>query len=507
MANQELLRNAWLVKPDSFSYFLRYVYENAWGEVWLYNNDLAVFKDTYLFGELYVSLIGRVLREKIDAVKILLPGPLYDEFVDCGRPSYIHENLKRLAAIPGRLSVIHVGSLERASPQIGYATDMDDDDHDVWVFYTAHGQLSSGAGMVMLRHNVYPFAATGGERVCLCWMLKDEDVLKQRLMTEKFEQVFKNDSNFVHPVVVEENPFRLEFRAGLSEETKRRRAQRFGEADDPIVREDEIDVAVLAALPEELKAVADRVAIKRPLRGMPGAYYGEIHEESEDTCRLVMMHFGRMGNSYAAVATLQVLNRWSPRALILVGIAGGNRNVEHLRLGDVLVATSIHAYEYQKIEPVCPDGRRVPKREPRMYSCSLNLVRCAGHVQVCMNERAESAELSDDQRMEQGIPRVFIDVLASGSKLIADDEFIQQELVNQDRKIIGMEMEGEGVMVAAEAHFPRPDVLVVKGVSDYADPASRIGPNRDVYRKRACDAAGEFVIECLRKGAVRRPRV
>lgn len=504
---KEITKNAWLVSQDTFGYFLREVYENSWGEVWLYNNDLAAFSDFHLFGELYVQLFNCVLRENIDAIKVLLPKAAYEEFKQCAHGSKIATNLARLKKYPDRLSTIYIANMDEAELRYGFSSTLKEYEtelkKDVWVFYTSRGELSAGNGIVMLRHNTFPFASVEGEsRIALCWMLRDEAVIKERLLKDAFQKCFQDHSFFEHIELVNDEPFEIKFTPGISQENKRRRLLRI--SPDPFKvneRSYDIEVAVISALPEEIGAFSNLIERKIPLQEMPGCYYAELIQKNHDICHMVLVNCGRMGNCNSAVVTAEVLRRWNPKCIFLIGICGGNQHKEHLVLGDIVVASDIHAYEYQKIEG--PRKKKI-EREPRMYPCSKRLVRAAGELKVRINNEATKENLSDQERQEKGLPMVFVDVVASGNKLIADDSYMIK-LLNHDRKIIGVEMEGEGVMVAVENHHSNTQVILVKGVSDFADQQTRSGVNRDLYREKACNSAAQFVFRFLEEGMHRPP--
>lgn len=264
MLRNEFFRNAWLVQPDKFSYFLEKVFENHWGEIWLYNNDLAVFYDHHLFGELYLKLIDGTLKHNIDAIKLLLPEELYIEFSQQSNENLMR-NLARLSN--KRLSTLYIGQLDQATPAVMNIQDPS----DTWIFYTTYGGLSADTGVVMFRHNVYPFAeyVKGqycGERIAVCWMLRDQNTLKQRLEEEVFQQCFENHSNFKWINVVGRNPFQIELKEGPSEETKRHRKIRDRPSKSLSIERDEtIDVAIFTALADELHAFERLIKRKIPL--------------------------------------------------------------------------------------------------------------------------------------------------------------------------------------------------------------------------------------------------
>ena len=62
-----------------------------------------------------------------------------------------------------------------------------------------------------------------------------------------------------------------------------------------------------------------------------------------------------MGRVEALNTTKDAINRWKPRYVLLVGIAGGFEEND-ARLGDILVSDQIIDYELQKLKP---DGRKL----------------------------------------------------------------------------------------------------------------------------------------------------
>ncbi len=65
-------------------------------------------------------------------------------------------------------------------------------------------------------------------------------------------------------------------------------------------------------------------------------------------------------------------------------------------------------------------------------------------------------------------PNVEIGVIASGDKVIADANE-RDEIAASNRKILAIEMEGYGVIVAAFQNYDRPRCLVIRGLCDFAD--------------------------------------
>ncbi|WP_445219608.1 hypothetical protein ACKWRH_05310 [Bradyrhizobium sp. Pa8] len=69
--------------------------------------------------------------------------------------------------------------------------------------------------------------------------------------------------------------------------------------------------------------------------------------------------------------------------------------------------------------------------------------------------------------------------------MLADEKIIESLKSQQNRKLLGIDMESYGVMAAgSEVSAPRPEALIIKGVSDFADSAKN-----DAYRHYAAYAS------------------
>lgn len=91
------------------------------------------------------------------------------------------------------------------------------------------------------------------------------------------------------------------------------------------------------------------------------------------TYRVVVVPLLNMGRVEAANATGDAIQRWRPRYVWLVGIAGGLAKAG-VALGDVLVADQIADYELQKLTPEGPSIRwRVHRVDPRLLGAARNL--------------------------------------------------------------------------------------------------------------------------------------
>src|SRR5579885_1628999 len=100
------------------------------------------------------------------------------------------------------------------------------------------------------------------------------------------------------------------------------------------------DVAIITALPKELDAVLQhgekkysmgwsRVESARSIR----TYY---RSENKVRTRIVAVQASGMGQLNAAIVTADVINDFSPKVILLVGIAAGIK--DGVNLGDVVIS-------------------------------------------------------------------------------------------------------------------------------------------------------------------------
>jgi len=131
-------------------------------------------------------------------------------------------------------------------------------------------------------------------------------------------------------------------------------------------------VVLLTALPLEYAAVRRHL---RPTwrESLPSGTIFEVSQARFRPWQVVLALAGK-GNRSAAVVTERAIARYAPRAVLFVGIAGSL--FEGVRLGDVVVATQVHAVHGGREDP---DGF---KPHPRTWEPSHDLIQRAMQVTV-----------------------------------------------------------------------------------------------------------------------------
>lgn len=237
---------------------------------------------------------------------------------------------------------------------------------------------------------------------------------------------------------------------------------------------DEIDVVLITATDEELKAVMGKLesyprrkGILRTFVGPETYYLGKF-----GGCRAVVTkcRMGAIGEGSVILATEQAQRVWEPKAVIMVGIAFG-KNPQTQAMADVLVASQIISYEQQRV------ANKIVFRGPVTPSSATLL------------NRFTNAQRWRFVRPDGKMSKVHIGAILSGEKLI-DDPGFKAELFDQYPQAIGGEMEGAG-LCAATGRVGVPWILV-KSISDWGD-----GQKHNRHQPLATAAAASLVHHVL----------
>ncbi|MFL5350852.1 MAG: hypothetical protein ACJ8AT_39290 [Hyalangium sp.] len=244
---------------------------------------------------------------------------------------------------------------------------------------------------------------------------------------------------------------------------------------------------VLAALPEEADAVL-RLMHSRPMDATPPTFRvcRHIHLRDHDPHQRypgILAQFEGAGRMYAAVATAYAITAWDPQFLLIVGTAGGFES-QSVRLGDIIVATEVFDYEFQRLGEGQPVIRWV-KSHPDEGLLKLARKVASSHAPLLKDALGTS-------------PRVRFGPVLSGDKVIASQDAIER-LLSFNNTALGVEMEGAGVAFAARQQLRPVPFLMVRGVADYAD--ERKHEHSRHWSKAACESVARFIVVLLKSWA------
>lgn len=252
-----------------------------------------------------------------------------------------------------------------------------------------------------------------------------------------------------------------------------------------------VDFAIITALKVEREAVVRRLADTKKVQidGEPLTYYtGTVSIPGDaQAYTVVVVQLIDMGNTDAAVATTQVLARWKPRNLLMVGIAGGLQG--KVRLGDVVVARHSCYYELAKLKPGDTEYR--PKQ---FHADQMLLARAQHYEEADWKSHIDVGRPGDET--DRPMPDVHVEPIACGEKVVADPDSLAN-IARVCPKMVALAMEGAGAGRAVSSVDHPPRYLEIRGISDYAGP-----DKNDGWHEYAANAAAAFAVGFLKSRPV-----
>lgn len=172
----------------------------------------------------------------------------------------------------------------------------------------------------------------------------------------------------------------------------------------------------------------------------------------------------QMGLVSAASSVSQAVRTLGPKIVAMTGICAGRKG--DCELGDAIAATV--TWDYGSGKFVQRDDKVVFEPSP-IQVISDAAVQSAITALIADNGKAQQFYDECSGYRTRSVPRIHNGPIASGAAVQNHEEFFSG-VANQQRKILGVDMEAFGVAWACHQSFePQPKWLVAKGVSDFAD--------------------------------------
>jgi nucleoside phosphorylase len=234
---------------------------------------------------------------------------------------------------------------------------------------------------------------------------------------------------------------------------------------------------------------------------------GEVRTHAKGkSYKVVVARTGEKGEVAGALATSETVERWRPRHVLVVGIAGGIPG--RVSLGDVVLGTAIWSYEVGHL-----GVRFKPDAEPS-FTPDEELLRAARGVDSDWPRGIQVAPPAAG-----AAPDLVEGRVASGNMVIetSSSEFFA-DISRAKPDIIAVEMEGAGAAAATrEANELGDEVgfLMIRAISDLVQPAGDAAgdpvttvrnPQRDLWKDYAADVAATFAVEMIRSSWPTPPR-
>ena len=256
------------------------------------------------------------------------------------------------------------------------------------------------------------------------------------------------------------------------------------------MRNGPVDFAIVTTLKVEREALLRRLRIVEVVQeeGDPHTYYCAQLDLAGGGCySAVLTMLLAPGNPSAAASTTRLIQRWQPKYVLVVGIAGGVSG--RVALGDVVVAEFCYAYEQTKRTPSGdePRGQQWPT-DRFLFGRALAFDDSVWKQTVGVAAPGLSAG---------HVPTCHFGPLASGEKVISDLKTLPR-LIRHVPKLLGTEMEGAGVAQGVNQYMPAPGFFDIRGISDFAD-----DQKADDWHVYAANAAAAYTIALLQSGPVK----
>lgn len=252
---------------------------------------------------------------------------------------------------------------------------------------------------------------------------------------------------------------------------------RFGEysggplAPDPAVGKG-VDCLILTIKDNELAGA--KCAFDIPDEQSPISYGQGLmayHVTREDISYAIAMT-GTAGNVESAIVLGGLVNALRPRAAALIGMAAGVRG--KVKLGDVVVAETVFAYEFKKMQATGPVymPKSYAPREAAIRSAEAFVLANRGWatavaIDALSLENPEPFKPNDDEPLDGAWrPNVSRAGILAGGQLLEDGSL--PELASKiHARVSAAEMDGAGFAAACnEANLPW---IAIRGIADYGE--------------------------------------
>ncbi|HIF9120923.1 TPA: hypothetical protein ACX6O4_001364 [Photobacterium damselae] len=232
---------------------------------------------------------------------------------------------------------------------------------------------------------------------------------------------------------------------------------------------EKFDICLITVVDVETKAVRNlpynwsRMSIDND----PIIYYrGEITcDKSERKISIVTASTDRMGMIATSTLATKMITNFNPNYLCMVGICAGVKS--KVNIGDIIIGDPLWSYESGKYS-VSDTGSYLFSPSPHQINLNADL-RADIHDLVISDEYVKTIYDSYDEYKYDSIPMVHLGPIGSGSAVIANINVVEN-VKQQHRELLGIEMEGYGLYYASSMTSKRPPkCLLIKSVCDFAD--------------------------------------
>lgn len=275
---------------------------------------------------------------------------------------------------------------------------------------------------------------------------------------DRFEEKFIEDKTHVGFKLLRYDETSLEWKTKLQAVVKYRLLY----AEQKMVQEP-IDYAIITAVPVETDAVKKMGCqwTKVKFEDDNLTYYtGEITDNNLSK-KVVTVQCYDMGMVAATVATLNIAHHFTPKYVIMVGIAAG---IGKHNLGDIIVPREVWNYSSGKYK--IDDGVDVFIPDPKVLSLDdkvLEIIREDHTTELARIKSNWPDKVKDELNLDES-------PIACGSAVVANKGIVDEMILAHFRKSGALDMESYGMFFAAKSLCEsKPIAICIKSISDFAD--------------------------------------
>jgi nucleoside phosphorylase len=218
-----------------------------------------------------------------------------------------------------------------------------------------------------------------------------------------------------------------------------------------------VDVAIIAALYEdEFESLKEFLEDDKPVIGFETMKIAKL----KNSDKIVLIDFQtKMGMVEATFLSTQILARFSPKYLIMVGVCGG-RATKGLNLLDILIPNKVFDYQTGKYE----NG----EFKPYLRSCSINNKKAIAYSTDILKKIEEYVNTPLKEKCKA--IKIRKKTLACGNVVVKTDGYLEDVVSAFDEETEGIEMESFGVVRTTELLEDKKVMpIIIKSVMDFTE--------------------------------------
>ncbi|QDW25253.1 response regulator [Pedobacter sp. KBS0701] len=232
------------------------------------------------------------------------------------------------------------------------------------------------------------------------------------------------------------------------------------------------DAAIICALGEELKANLENGWSWKIIDALShdDTIYHEATVPGNPAKKVIAAHAMRMGIPATTTLATKMVYDFRPRVMIMTGIMAGVSSKTNL--GDTILGNPIWDWGSGKWTTEINDNAKISSSvfqiEPFQYKPDTRTVKYSSLIEMDKNFFFEIRNRFKGTKPDYDI-KLLAGPIASGASVLANKSKFN-EILEQNRKLLGIEMEGYGLMCAADSvAAPKPTALCIKTVVDFGD--------------------------------------